>query len=234
VTLRLGTEATAAMLFPHDEVIIATGVTPRDPGIPGQHLPHVASYIDILTGRVTAGARVAILGAGGIGFDVAEFLTTEHSPTTDLPAWLAEWGVTDPDTARGGLSPDGPRPVRPARAVTLLQRKPEKPGRHLGKTTGWIHRATLQMKGVRMQGGVNYEEITPEGIILSQGPERRDPTLLPADTVVLCTGQESARGLADVLNAQGRRPHIIGGAAVAAELDAKRAIDAATRLAATL
>jgi 2,4-dienoyl-CoA reductase (NADPH2) len=177
---------------------------------------------------------VAILGAGGIGFDVAEYLTTDHSPTTDLPAWLAEWGVTDPAEARGGLSSSGPQPAKPARAVTLLQRKPEKPGRALGKTTGWIHRANLQMKGVTMQGGVNYEEITPDGIILSHGPDRRDAALLPADTIVLCTGQESDRRLADALIAAGRQPHIIGGADLAAELDAKRAIDQATRLAATL
>jgi 2,4-dienoyl-CoA reductase (NADPH2) len=234
VRLLLGTTATPDMLARHDEIVIATGVVPRDPGIPGQHLPHVASYIDILTGRVTAGARVAILGAGGIGFDVAEFLTTDHSPTTDLPAWLAEWGVTDPAMARGGLSPSGPQPARPPRDVTLLQRKPERPGRALGKTTGWIHRTTLQMKGVRMQGGVTYEEITPDGIILSHGPDRRDAALLPADTIVLCTGQDSARRLADDLAAMGRTPHVIGGAALAAELDAKRAIDEATRLAASL
>ncbi len=234
VTLRLGTTATADILAGYDEVIIATGVRPRDPMIPGQHLPHVARYTDILQGRVTAGPRVAILGAGGIGFDVAEYLTTTDSPTEHLPDWMAEWGVTDPALARGGLAPGGPRPAPSPRQVTLLQRKPEKPGRSLGKTTGWIHRASLQMKGVRMQGGVNYEEITPDGIILSQGPDRRDPTLLPADTIVLCTGQDSDRSLADALVAAGRTPHVIGGADLAAELDAKRAIDQGTRLAATL
>jgi 2,4-dienoyl-CoA reductase (NADPH2) len=233
-TLRLNSEATPATLAPFDEVIIATGVTPRDPGIPGQDLPHVASYIDILQGRVTAGPRVAIIGAGGIGFDVAEYLTTDHSPTEDLPAWMAEWGVTDPALARGGLAPAGPRPAPATRTVTLLQRKAEKPGRGLGKTTGWIHRASLQMKGVTMKGGVNYEEITPGGIILSQGPDRHDPALLPADTIVLCSGQNSDRSLADALIAAGRAPHIIGGADRAAELDAKRAIDQGTRLAAAL
>jgi 2,4-dienoyl-CoA reductase (NADPH2) len=234
VTLRLGTTATADILAGYDEVIIATGVRPRDPAIPGQHLPHVARYTDILQGRVTAGPRVAILGAGGIGFDVAEYLTTIDSPTEHLPEWMAEWGVTDPALARGGLAPEGPRPAPSPRQVTLLQRKPEKPGRHLGKTTGWIHRASLQIKGVRMQGGVNYEEITSEGIILSHGPDRSDPALLPADTIVLCTGQDSDRSLADALIAAGRTPHIIGGADLAAELDAKRAIDQGTRLAATL
>ena len=234
VTLRLGTEATPESLAPFDDVIIATGVRPRDPAIPGQNLPNVARYTDILQGRITAGPRVAILGAGGIGFDVAEYLTTTDSPTEHLPDWMAEWGVTDPAWARGGLAPEGPRPAPSPRQVTLLQRKPEKPGRTLGKTTGWIHRASLQMKGVRMQGGVNYEEITPDGIVLSHGPDRRDAALLPADTIVLCTGQDSERSLADALIAAGRTPHIIGGADLAAELDAKRAIDQGTRLAATL
>lgn len=234
VTLRLGTTATPADLGDFDEVIVATGTRPRDPAIPGQDLPHVATYADILTGRVTAGARVAILGAGGIGFDVAEFLVTADSPTRDLAAWLAQWGIADPAQARGGLAPAGPHPAPPARAVTLLQRKPERPGRTLGKTTGWIHRASLQMKGVRMQGGVQYEAIVPEGIILSHGAERRDPALLPADTIVLCTGQESEDTLAAALRAAGRVAHVIGGAARAAELDAKRAIDQATRLSAAL
>ena len=234
VMLRLGTAATPADLGGFDEVIVATGTRPRDPGIPGQDLPHVATYADILTGRVIAGARVAILGAGGIGFDVAEFLVTADSPTRDLAAWLGQWGIADPAQARGGLAPAGPRPAPPARAVTLLQRKPERPGRTLGKTTGWIHRASLQLKGVRMQGGVQYEAIVPEGIILSHGPERRDPALLPADTIVLCTGQESETALATALRAAGLGPHVIGGADRAAELDAKRAIDQATRLAAAL
>ena len=234
VTLRLGTAATPADLSAFDEVIVATGTRPRDPGIPGQDLPHVATYADILTGRVTAGARVAILGAGGIGFDVAEFLVTDKSPTRDPSLWRTEWGVADPAIARGGLDPVGPRPAPPARAVTLLQRKPERPGRSLGKTTGWIHRAHLQMKGVRMQGGVSCDEIVPEGIILSHGPDRRDPALLPADTIVLCTGQESDTALALALAGAGIAAHVIGGAERAAELDAKRAIDQATRLAARL
>ena len=234
VTLRLGVQAAPSDLAPFDEVIVATGTRPRDPAIPGQNLPHVATYADILSGRLVAGARVAILGAGGIGFDVAEFLATAESPTLDLPAWLAEWGVADPAQARGGLAPGGPLPRPAARDITLLQRKPERPGRSLGKTTGWIHRTSLQMKGVRMQGGVNYEAIVPEGIILSHGPERRDPALLPVDTVVLCTGQESETALAQALRAAGLSPHVVGGADRAAELDAKRAIDQATRLAAAL
>jgi 2,4-dienoyl-CoA reductase (NADPH2) len=234
VTLHLGTTATPADLAAFDEVIVATGTRPRDPAIPGQDLPHVATYADILTGRVIAGKNVAILGAGGIGFDVATYLVTSASPTLDLAAWLSEWGITDPARARGGLTPEGPRPGPAARAVTLLQRKPERPGGSLGKTTGWIHRASLQMKGVRLQGGVQYDAIVPGGIILSRGPGRSDPALLPADTIVLCTGQQSETTLADALRAAGRAPHVVGGAALAAELDARRAIDEATRLAAAL
>ncbi|MPL85507.1 2,4-dienoyl-CoA reductase [bioreactor metagenome] len=230
VTLRLNTEATVEMLADFDDVIIATGVTPRSPAIPGEE--RAASYIDILTGRVTAGPRVAIIGAGGIGFDVAEFLTVSDSPTLHPAEWMREWGVGDPAQTPGGLAP--PQPEPPARQVTLLQRKPEKPGRKLGKTTGWIHRAALQAKGVRMLGGVNYEAITAEGLQVSFGPERKEPTLIAADTVVLCAGQLSERSLADRLIAAGITPQVIGGADVAGELDAKRAIDQGTRLGAAL
>ncbi len=230
VTVRLNTEATPDLLAPFDEVVIATGVTPRDPGIPGQ--ARAVSYIDILTGRAIAGPRVAIVGAGGIGFDVAEFLTVEESPTLDLDDWRREWGVGDPAETPGGLAKPAPEP--PARTVTLLQRKPEKPGRKLGKTTGWIHRAALAAKGVKMIGGVNYEAIDEAGLHVSFGPARENPTLIEADTVVLCAGQLSARGLADQLIAAGRAPHVIGGADVAGELDAKRAIDQGTRLGAAL
>lgn len=233
VETRLGRDATPDDLAPFDEVVLATGVRPRDPGLPGQDLPHVASYHDILTGRVVAGPRVAVVGAGGIGFDVAEFLVTGESPTLDLPAWLAEWGVSDPARDPGGLAPEGPRPAPPIREVTLLQRKAEKPGRRLGRTTGWIHRASLQMKGVRMIGGAHYERIAPEGLWVRLG-DANEATLIPADTVVFCAGQESERGLAEQLTAQGKPFHRIGGADVAAELDAKRAIDQGTRLAAAL
>ncbi|TNC61953.1 NADPH-dependent 2,4-dienoyl-CoA reductase [Rubellimicrobium roseum] len=233
IDLRLGQEAGAADLAPFDEVIVATGVRPRDPGIPGQDLPHVASYADILTGRVVAGARVAVIGAGGIGFDVTEFLVTGESPTLDLPAWLAEWGVGDPARTPGGLDPLGARPHPALREVTLLQRRPERPGRRLGRTTGWIHRASLQMKGVRMLGGATYERIVPEGLWVRLG-SANESTLIPADTVVLCAGQEPERGLAKALQARGRSVHVIGGADIAAELDAKRAIDQGTRLALAL
>jgi len=232
IALRLGEEATADALEGFDEVVIATGVRPRDPGIPGQDGANVRSYIEVLKGA-EVGARVAIVGAGGIGFDVAEYLTQAgQSPTLHLDDWLQEWGVVDPERLRGGLGT--PAPEAPARAVTLLQRKAEKPGRRLGRTTGWIHRATLAAKGVRMVGGVNYERIDSEGLHLSKGPERAEPQVLPVDTIVLCAGQVSERGLADALAERGRTVHVIGGADVAAELDAKRAIDQGTRLAARI
>jgi len=181
------------------------------------------------------GKRAAIIGAGGIGFDMAEFLThQDESPTLAPGLWQREWGVADPATHRGGLAPEGPQPSAPARQVVMLQRKAEKPGKRLGKTTGWIHRASLQMKGVKMIAGVNYEAITSEGLQISFGEAHENPTLIAVDTIVLCTGQEVERTFADELTAHGLTPHIIGGADVAAELDAKRAIDQAARLAAGL
>jgi 2,4-dienoyl-CoA reductase (NADPH2) len=235
ITLKLGHAATADDLDGFDEVIIATGVIPRDPGIPGQDAPHVLSYIDVLRGHAPVGKRVAIIGAGGIGFDVAEYLVHDgESLTVDLGAWKTEWGVGDPSTSRGGLAPEGPRPEAPARQVTLLQRKAERPGKRLGKTTGWIHRAALRMKNVQMLSGVTYERIDAKGLHISHGDARENPTLLEVDTIVLCAGQLPERSLADALEARGIRPHVIGGADVAAELDAKRAIDQGTRLAASL
>jgi 2,4-dienoyl-CoA reductase (NADPH2) len=234
VRTRLGTEATAAMLADFDEVIIATGVVPRDPQIAGQHGPNVLSYIDVLYRGAPVGKRVAVIGAGGIGFDVAEFLTVDDSPTENLDDWMAEWGVGDPEQMRGGLRPEGPQPDAPARRVTLLQRKAQKLGKGLGKTTGWIHRASLRMRNVEMIGGVNYERTDTEGLHVTFGEARENPTLIEADTIVLCAGQHSERGLADALEAAGQSPHVIGGADVAAELDAKRAIDQGVRLAAAL
>ena len=234
ITLALGRVATPDDLAGFDEIVIATGVLPRDPAIPGQDGPNVVSYIDVLRGAATVGDKVAIVGAGGIGFDVAEFLVTDHSPTDHLPDWLQEWGVGDPAEVRGGLRAEGPQPDAPVRQVTLLQRKAEKLGKRLGKTTGWIHRAGLQMKNVQMIGGVNYEKIDAAGLHISHGADRSDPKLIPADTIVLCAGQVPERGLADQLIAAGQNVHVIGGADVAAELDAKRAIDQGTRLAAML
>jgi 2,4-dienoyl-CoA reductase (NADPH2) len=217
-----------------DDVVIATGVTPRDPGIPVEQGATVLSYAEVLNGA-RVGPRVAIVGAGGIGFDVAEALVHAGvSPTLDAQAWRREWGVSAPWEDRGGLVPAGPAPHPPAREVHLLQRKAEKPGRHLGKTTGWIHRAALAMKGVRMVGGVTYERITGEGLWISNGPNRDQPELVAVDAVVLCAGQEPERGLSAKLDRLGIPHHRIGGADVAAELDAKRAIDQAARLAARL
>ncbi len=235
VELALGRAVGPDDLDGFDAVVVATGVVPRDPGIPGQDGPNVLSYIDVLRGGAEVGPRVAVVGAGGIGFDVAEYLAHEGvSPAEDTALWQREWGVADPATHRGGLAPEGPQPVPPARQITLLQRKAEKLGRRLGKTTGWIHRAALQMKGVEMIGGVNYERIDAEGLHVSFGEARERPTLIAADTVVLCAGQEPERSLADALAGRGVPVHVIGGADVAAELDAKRAIDQGMRLALTL
>jgi 2,4-dienoyl-CoA reductase (NADPH2) len=227
IDLRLGMQADVADLRGFDEVIVATGVLPRDAGIAGQEL--ALGYAEVLRGAAV-GARVAVIGAGGIGFDVAEFLVAGgHSATTDAALWRREWGVGDPADVAGGLV--APAPVPAARQVWLLQRKPEKPGRGLGKTTGWIHRAALQAKGVKMWGGVSYREISARGLRIERGGVEE---WLEVDQVVLCAGQIPDRGLADRLAAAGIAAHVIGGADVAAELDAKRAIDQGARLAAGL
>ena len=232
VDVRLGVEATPDLLAEYDHVILATGVQPRDPGIPASGGVQVVSYVDILTGRVEAGERVAIIGAGGIGFDVAEFLTHEgESPAENLELWKEEWGVSDPAEHRGGLDPEGASPTPSPRQVTLLQRKAERPGKRLGKTTGWIHRASLMSKGVKMMGGAEYVRIDDEGLHIKTAD---DVMVIPCDTVVLCAGQVPERGLEAALTAAGRSVHIIGGADVAAELDAKRAIDQGARLAAVI
>ena len=188
----------------------------------------------MLRGKAQVGQNVAVIGAGGIGFDVAEYLVTDDSPTENLQDWLEEWGVGDPAQTRGGLRPEGPQPDAPVRQVTLLQGKSEKLGKRLGKTTGWIHRAGLQMKNVQIIGGVNYEKIDAEGLHVSHGEAQEKPKVIAADPIVLCAGQVPERSLADTLIAAGQSVHVIGGADVAAELDTKRAIDQGTRLAATL
>ena len=230
---RIGPEALAAQGF--DQVIVATGVLPRDPRIPGQDHAKVLNYVDVLRHRQPVGRKVAIIGAGGIGFDVAEFLVQDTpSPTTNLAEWLAEWGVGDPGIARGGVNGIKPRIGAPAREVTLLQRKAGKLGAGLGKTTGWIHRATLKMKGVQMLNGVNYERIEDRGLLITYGEARATPTWLEVDHIILCAGQESLRELMEPLAAASIRTHLIGGADKATELDAKRAIDQGCRLAAAL
>jgi 2,4-dienoyl-CoA reductase (NADPH2) len=229
VDLRLGRAVSADEILGagFEEVVLATGVVPRDPQIPGQSHPSVMGYLDVLTGRRTPGRRVAIIGAGGIGFDVAEFLVHEgHSPALDLELWKREWGVSDPALVRGGVV--APQPAPAAREVYLLQRKAGKPGAGLGKTTGWIHRAALKMKRVQMIAGVQYRRIDDAGLHLLEG-ER--PRLLEVDSIVLCTGQEPRRDLEVPLRAAGLSVHRVGGADVAVELDAKRAIRQATLLA---
>ncbi len=230
VDLRLSTMATDAALSSFDEIVLATGVTPRQVDFDGAGHAKVVSYLDVLSGRVACGPRVALVGAGGIGFDVAEFLVHQGaSPTLDPRRWMAEWGI-DPDfESRGGLVPARPEP--PARQVWLLQRSAGKPGAKLGKTTGWIHRATLKAKGVKMLGGVEYLGVDDAGLrIRVDGVDQ----LLAVDHVVICAGQEPRRDLLAQLQAGGRNAHLIGGADVATELDAKRAIDQGSRLAAIL
>ena len=231
VDLKLGTRADAATLAAggFDEIIIATGVTPRRVRIPGIESDKVLSYLDVLLRRVPVGKRVAIIGAGGIGFDVAEFLVDHgHSATLDEALWRREWGVDDTFTRRGGVEGLKPQPEPPARQVFLLQRTEGAPGKRLNKTSGWVHRAALKMKRVEMIGGVEYEKIDERGLHIRIGTNQK---LLEVDHIVLCAGQEPNRELHDALAALGKTAHLIGGADIAAELDAKRAIDQGTRLA---
>ncbi len=230
VELRLHAPVDAAMLDGFDELVVATGVTPRAIDIPGHDHPKVVGYLDVLQGRVVPGAKVAIIGAGGIGFDVAEFLAEPGASASLDPArWMAEWGVDPTFEAAGGLV--APRPEPSARQLWLLQRSPGRPGARLGKTTGWIHRATLKAKGVKMLGGVEYLGVDDDGLhVRIDGSEQ----VLAVDHVVVCAGQEPRRDLHAALVARGRNVHLIGGADVAAELDAKRAIAQGSRLAAAL
>ena len=233
VNVHLNTRADAAMLAAgnFDEVFLASGVTPRDPKIPGQDHAKVLSYVDVLARRATVGEKVAIIGAGGIGFDVAEFLAKgDHSPTMHLDDWLAEWGVVDPAITPGGITK--PLPAKPARQITLLQRKAGKPGAGLGKTTGWIHRAELKSRGVEMIGGVNYEQISDQGLLVTYGEKRENATWLDVDNIVMCAGQIPLRELVEPLQAAGVKVTLLGGADVASELDAKRAINQASYVAA--
>ncbi|MGV9542757.1 FAD-dependent oxidoreductase [Nocardia beijingensis] len=216
-----------------DEIVLATGVRPRIPDIPGIDHPMVLSYAELVREEKPVGKRVAVIGAGGIGYDVSEFLTVEGHPTLKLDEWKEEWGVTsDDEQVPGQLTT--PRPAPAAREVVLLQRKSTPFGKDLGKTSGWVHRAALKAKGVEQIGGVNYERIDDNGLHISFGEKRQRPQVIPVDNVVVCAGQESVRDLEAPLRAAGMSPHLIGGAELAAELDAKRAIDQGTRLAARL
>ncbi|MFJ8034189.1 MULTISPECIES: NADPH-dependent 2,4-dienoyl-CoA reductase [unclassified Streptomyces] len=230
VDVRLGTWVTPETVADFDEVVVATGVTPRTPDIPGTDHPRVVGYLDVLQGGAPVGDRVAILGAGGIGFDVAEYLTDGGDKASESPeTYFRHWGVDMDYRAPGGLA--APQRPAPPRTVHLLQRKTTKVGAGLGKTTGWIHRAELKHRGVTMVPGVRYDRIDDAGLHITVGDES---TVLEVDTVVLCTGQDPRRDLFDELVAAGRSAHLIGGADVAAELDAKRAIKQGTELAAAL
>ncbi|MFB7216148.1 FAD-dependent oxidoreductase [Streptomyces sp. NPDC056255] len=230
VELRLGTRVTADALGGFDEVVLATGVTPRSPGIPGQDHPSVVGYLDVLRDGAPVGDRVAIIGAGGIGFDVAEFLTDSgDAASSDPEVFFRQWGVDTEYRERGGLR--APERAKTPRTVHLIQRRTGKVGAGLGKTTGWIHRTELRHRGVTTIAGAAYDRIDDEGLHLTVGGEQH---LLPVDTIVLCAGQEPRRDLYEELLAAGRSTHLIGGADVAAELDAKRAIRQGTELAASL
>ena len=235
VDVRLNTRADINALSGFDDVVLATGVAPRIPDIPGIDHPMVLSYAEAILGK-PVGNRVAVVGAGGIGFDVSEFLVTrsspESSPTLNLREWKAEGGAADPKEARGALTK--PIPLPPAREVYLLQRTNGPQGRQLGKTSGWVHRASLKAKKVQQLSGVNYERIDDEGLRISFGADRLGRRLLEVDNVVICAGQEPVRDLEEGLRRNGIDPHIIGGAALAVELDAKRAIKQGTELAARL
>lgn len=230
VEVRLGTCATIESLRGFDAVILATGVTPRALAIPGTNHAKTLSYLDVVLHGKPVGKRVAIIGAGGIGFDVAEFLTqSAPSPTTDISRWSHEWGVDQKYTNAGGLAKPAPEPS--PREVWLLQRTPGKPGKRLHKTTGWVHRAALKMKNVQMLGGVTYERIDDAGLHVTIDGK---PQIFEVDNVIVCAGQEPRRDLYDGLRSAGIDVRLIGGADVAAELDAKRAIEQGTRLAAVL
>ena len=232
VKLQLNTRVAAADLAAFDEVILATGISPRQPPIAGIDHPKVLSYLDVLKHRREVGRKVAIIGAGGIGFDVAEYLTHEGTrPSQDVPTFMKEWGVDMDVTTAGGLAASGPQPHPSPREVYLLQRKSSKVGEGLGKTTGWIHRASLQMKNVTMIPGVSYDKIDDAGLHVTI---KGEPQVLAVDNVIICAGQDPLRELQQPLLDAGKPVHLIGGADVAAELDAKRAIDQGARLAASI
>ncbi|HAZ7572770.1 NADPH-dependent 2,4-dienoyl-CoA reductase [Legionella sp. PATHC032] len=225
VDVRLNTEATVELLKDYDEVVLASGIIPRVPEIKGIDHEKVVSYIDVITQSKPVGSRVAVIGAGGIGFDVAEFLTHDHQLTSE--EFYNEWGIDISGQHRGGLKP--PQIAPSPREVYLLQRKKEKMGKRLGKTTGWIHRSSLKHKQVKMLSGVNYERIDDQGLHLTIDDK---PQVLEVDSIVICAGQIELKNLYEPLKMAGKLVHLIGGAYKALELDARHAIDQACRLAA--
>ena len=234
VDVHLNTRADTGKLTRNgfDAVVVASGITPRRPEIPGIDHPSVLTYIDVLWHKKTVGRKVAIIGAGGIGFDTAIFLSHGGSRSaSDRMAFLEEWGIDPQLSHPGGLNPEGPQPVKTPREIYLLQRKGGKIGAGLSKTTGWIHRAHLKQKAVSMLNAVTYERIDDQGLHIMR---REKKMVLSVDTVVICAGQEPERSLADALAQSGLPVHVIGGADVAVELDAKRAVDQGVRLAVEL
>lgn len=231
VKVVLKTEATAKLLTEFEEVIVATGVLPNRPAIAGINSSSVMTYAALLSGDRIAGQRTAIIGAGGIGFDVAEYLSANQKDSTaNLTSWMAEWGIADPQSHRAGLCPSGHTPGKPLRSITLMQRKAERLGRGLGKTTGWIIKTTLRRKNVSMKSGVRYLSIEPAGVHITHHDSGKSE-LVAADTVVVCAGQLSDRRLYDSLTSSRHGLHIIGGALKAAQIDAKQAIDQGAKLA---
>ncbi|WP_282343802.1 MULTISPECIES: NADPH-dependent 2,4-dienoyl-CoA reductase [Pseudomonas] len=235
VELRLNTRVGVEELVAggYDEIILATGIAPRTPAIPGIEHPKVISYLDAILGRKPVGQRVAVIGAGGIGFDVSEFVTHQgRSTSLDRDAFWHEWGIDTALEARGGIAGIKAEVPAPARQVFLLQRKKTKVGDGLGKTTGWIHRTGLKNKQVQMLNSVEYLKVDDAGLHIRVG--EAEPQVLEVDTVIVCAGQDPLRDLHDGLLDAGQQVHLIGGADVAAELDAKRAINQGSRLAAAL
>lgn len=232
VTVKLGSRAEAAALAGFDEVVLASGIDPRRPAIPGVERGNVVSYVDVLSGKAQVGRRVVIIGAGGIGFDLAVYLLEKDSRATlDPAAFNAHWGIQADLSSAGGLAPGGIPAGHPALAITMLKRSPGPFGATLGRTTGWVHRAELARNGVKMIKGVEYRRIDDAGVTITvDGVEQT----LPADTVILCAGQDPKRELAGALQAGGRPVHLIGGAKEAGELDAKRAMLEGAQLAASL
>ncbi|MBQ0744477.1 MAG: NAD(P)/FAD-dependent oxidoreductase, partial [Pseudomonas sp.] len=213
--------------------ILATGIKPRTPDIPGIDHPKVVSYIDTILNHKPLGNKVAVMGAGGIGFDVSEYITHQGgNPSLDTQLFWKEWGIDLNIEARGGIAGITPQPHPPAREVYLLQRKTSKVGDGLGKTTGWIHRTGLKNKQVQMLNSVQYLKVDDAGLHIQIG--EGEPQVLAVDNIVICAGQEPLRELQAGLEAAGKTLHLIGGADVAAELDAKRAIDQGSRLAAAI
>ena len=220
-----------------DEVVLATGVLPRKVNIKGQDdVNFVYDYQEVFNSKVSLGNKIAIIGAGGIGFDMAEYISSSGiSPTLNITKWMEKWGVVDPEKERGGVLPKSEITLNTSsKEIFLLQRKNEKLGKRLGKTTGWIHRKSLEKKNVKMFAGVNYEQITKDGLLISFGEEKKDLQTLKVDSIIICAGQISEISLVEKLNINKINHHIIGGAKVANELDAKSAIDQGCRLAAKL